>query len=70
MKKESKVPKEAKAPKAKKKVSMMTALVMIALLPIVITSVLLTFVSSQEMISSLESDVYHELGVAAEGLRE
>lgn len=70
MKKASKVPKEAKAPKTKKKVSMMTALVMIALLPIVITSVLLTFVSSQEMILSLESDVYHELGVAAEGLRE
>lgn len=65
--------KEAKTPKKqkdKKRISMMTALILTGLIPTLLASAVITYVSSREMIAYLEEDVYHELSVAAEGLRE
>jgi methyl-accepting chemotaxis protein len=54
----------------KKKLTMMATLLLIALVPTVLAALVLTYVGTKSMRSSLESDVYHELIVAADGLRD
>jgi methyl-accepting chemotaxis protein len=53
----------------KKRLTMMTTLLLIALIPTLLAALVLTYVGTKSMRSSLESDVYHELIVAADGLR-
>jgi methyl-accepting chemotaxis protein len=52
----------------KKRLTMMTALLLIAIIPTLIASVVLAYVGTESMRSSLNSAVYHELIVAAEQL--
>jgi methyl-accepting chemotaxis protein len=54
----------------KKKMTMMTTLLLIALIPTLLAALVLTLVGTKSMRSALESDVYHELIVAADGLRD
>ena len=53
----------------KKKMTMMSALLMVALIPTIVSALVITFVAITSMSNALEYDVYHELEVAAEGLR-
>ena len=53
----------------KKKMTMMGALLMVALIPTIVSALVITFVAITSMSNALEYDVYHELKVAAEGLR-
>ena len=53
----------------KKKMTMMSALLMVALIPTIVSALVITFVAITSMSNALEYDVYHELKVAAEGLR-
>ena len=53
----------------KKKMTMMSALLMVALIPTIISALVIAFVATTSMSNALEYDVYHELEVAAEGLR-
>lgn len=54
----------------KKGLSMMKALLLISLLPTFVMAIVLTLVGISTLTKSLESDVYHELNVAAEGLAQ
>ena len=54
---------------SKKKMTMMSALLMVALIPTIVSALVITFVAITSMSNALEYDVYHELKVAAEGLR-
>ena len=53
----------------KKKMTMMGALLMVALIPTIVSALVITFVAITSMSNALEYEVYHELKVAAEGLR-
>ena len=53
----------------KKKMTMMSALLMVALIPTIVSALVIAFVATTSMSNALENDVYHELEVAAEGLR-
>ena len=53
----------------KKKMTMMCALLMVALIPTIISALIIAFVATTSMSNALEYDVYHELEVAAEGLK-
>lgn len=60
---------EKKIKKTKGKgLTMMKALLLTSLLPVLVVSIVLTAVGVRSLTSSLEEDVYHELEVAAEGL--
>ena len=54
---------------SKKKMTMMSALLMVALIPTIISALVIAFVATTSMSNALEYDVYHELKVAAEGLK-
>lgn len=56
--------------KTKKTISMMKALLFTALLPTIIAAVIVATVGCVSMAESMERDVFHELRVAAEGLKE
>ncbi len=55
--------------KSKKKISMMATLLLLAIIPMLLTALVVALTSCTKMASSLEEDVYHELYVAAEGLK-
>ena len=54
---------------SKKKMTMMSALLMVALIPTIISALVIAFVATTSMSNALEYDVYHELEAAAEGLK-
>ena len=54
--------------KQKRTISMMASLLITAILPTLLATIVIAFVACQAMTDSLEQDVYHELRVAAEGL--
>ena len=54
--------------KQKKTISMMASLLLTAIIPTLLTAVVVAFIGCKSMTDSLEKDVYHELRVAAEGL--
>ena len=47
---------------------MMASLLLTAIIPTLLTAVVVAFIGCKSMTDSLEKDVYHELRVAAEGL--
>lgn len=47
---------------------MMASLLLTAIIPTLLASVVVAFIGCKSMTDSLEKDVYHELRVAAEGL--
>lgn len=55
--------------KPKKKLSMLSALLLIGIMPVLATAIMLTLFSSIELSKSLEESTYHELLVAAENLK-
>ena len=57
------------AEKKKKTISIMATLLCLSLIPVIIASLLIAFVSTMSMRRSLQEDVYHELEVAANGLK-
>ena len=56
--------------KNKRTVSMMKALLVTALLPTVVAAVVIAAVGCVSMAGCMEEEIYHELYVAAEGLKE
>jgi methyl-accepting chemotaxis protein len=54
----------------KKWLSMMKALLLIALVPTLLSAIVVAVVGIKSMVSALQDDVYHELIVAADGLSE
>ncbi|MGN0343214.1 MAG: methyl-accepting chemotaxis protein [Roseburia sp.] len=56
--------------KKKKTLSMMKALLMTALLPTTVAAVVIAAVGCFSMADTMEDDIYHELYVAADGLKE
>ena len=52
----------------KRTISMMASLLLTAMIPTLLSSIIIAFIGCESMASSLEKDVYHELRVAAEGL--
>ena len=56
--------------KTKRTISMMKALLVTALLPTVVAAVVIAAVGCVSMAGSMEEEIYHELYVAAEGLKE
>lgn len=67
--KDTKVVKEAKPVKGARKISMMAALLMAAIIPVVVTALVLTIWGCVELTESLEGNVDNQLLVAAEGLK-
>ena len=57
-----------KKEKRKRTISMMASLLLTAILPTLLASVVVAFIGCRSMTDSLVKDVYHELRVAAEGL--
>ena len=56
--------------KTKKTISMMNALLLTALIPTIITAVVVAGVGCISMAGAMEKEMYHELRVCAEGLKE
>ena len=58
------------AQKGKKRLTIMKALLMLSLIPTILAATVVSVVGCFDMKQSLEFDAYHELRVAAEGLRQ
>ncbi|MCI7322748.1 MAG: methyl-accepting chemotaxis protein [Lachnospiraceae bacterium] len=56
--------------KKKKTISMMNTLLFVALIPTIIATVVVAAVGCVEMVNSMESEMFHELRVNAEGLKK